>query len=107
MFVKLSFYVDLTKMSKSYIVLCYIGFLVSLEGGKRYEFRLCIWNAKLSRPSFLPLEKNLILIAALEGRLTFRDNSLPPKEDPSFFQGLSLPLLKRREPRDRGDPSNR
>jgi len=48
------------------------------------------------------LEKNLILIAALEGRLIFRDNSLPPEEDPSFFQGLSLPPLKRREPRDRG-----
>jgi len=56
----------------------------------------------LSRPSSLPLEKNLILIAALEGRLIFRDNSLPPEEDPSFFQGLSLPPLKRREPRDRG-----
>jgi len=43
----------------------------------------------LSRPIRSPLEKNSILIAALEGRLIFRDNSIPPKEDPSFFSGLS------------------
>ena len=53
MFVKLSFYADLTKMSKPYIVLCYIGFLVSLEGGKSYKFSSLYMECEIE-PALIP-----------------------------------------------------
>jgi len=57
----------------------------------------------MSRPSSLPLEKNLILIAALEGRLIFRDNS-PLCDRILLFPRATPPSTKKERTSGPGGP---
>jgi len=84
----------------------YMFFPLAWRETRAIGFRLCIWNAKLSRPVPSPLEKNLILIAVLEGRLIFRDNSPHWMRGSFFFSGAIPPSTKKERTSGPGGPEH-